>query len=98
MGLTSTWVFPTFRCTFKHYFSYKIGLCFAFFHEKCTGKSFSEAIILESVNPQYDDRLCIELQVQYNKNTSSEHVVYKNCSECQNKKKLYTTYTELVIQ
>ena len=41
----------------------------------CTGKSFSEALILESVNPQYDDRLGIELQVQYKKNPSSEHVV-----------------------
>ena len=44
----------------------------------CTGKSLSEALILESVNPKYDDRLFIELQVQYKKNTSSEHVVYKN--------------------
>ena len=41
----------------------------------------SEALILESVNPQYDNRL---LRVQYEKNTSSEHVVYKNCFECQN--------------
>ena len=29
------------------------------------GKSFSEALILVSTNPQYDDRLFIELQVQY---------------------------------
>ena len=28
-----------------------------------TGKSVSEALILESVNPQYDDRLFIELRV-----------------------------------
>ena len=26
-----------------------------------TGKSMSEALILESINPQYDDRLCIDL-------------------------------------
>ena len=26
----------------------------------CTGKSFSEGLILESVNPQYDERLFIE--------------------------------------
>ena len=51
-----------------------------------TGKSFSEAIILASTNPQYDKRLFIELQVQYMKTTSSEHVVYINYSECQNKK------------
>ena len=50
-----------------------------------TGKSFSEALILASVNPQYDIRLFIELQVQSKKNTSSEHVVYKNCFECQKK-------------
>ena len=41
-----------------------------------TGKSFSEALILASTNPQYDKRLCIELQVQYDmKIASSEHVV-----------------------
>ena len=46
---------------------------------KCAGKSFSVAIILESVNPQYDNRLFIDLQLLTQKNTSSEHVVYKNC-------------------
>ena len=30
-----------------------------------TGKSFSEALIFASTNPQYDDRLFIELQLQY---------------------------------
>ena len=44
-----------------------------------TGKSFSEALILVSINPQYDKRLFIELQVQYMKIPSSEHVVYTNC-------------------
>ena len=42
------------------------------------GKSVSEALILESVNPQYDDRLYIDLQLLTQKNTNSEHVVYKN--------------------
>ena len=37
-----------------------------------TSKSVSEALILESVNPQYDDRLFIGLQVQYKKIASSE--------------------------
>ena len=37
------------------------------------GKSFSEALILASTNPQYDKRLFIELQVQYMKIPSSEH-------------------------
>ena len=32
-----------------------------------TGKSLSEALIFASTNPQYDDRLFIELQVQYMK-------------------------------
>ena len=30
-----------------------------------TGKSFSEALILASVNPQYDERLFIEFQEKY---------------------------------
>ena len=38
-----------------------------------TGKSLSEALIFASTNPQYDDRLLIELQVQYMKTPSSEH-------------------------
>ena len=37
-----------------------------------TGKSFSEALILASTKPQYDNRLFIELQVQYKKTASSE--------------------------
>ena len=32
-----------------------------------TGKSLLEALILASINPQYDKRLFIELQVQYMK-------------------------------
>jgi hypothetical protein len=43
----------------------------------CTGKSFSEALILALTNPQYDKRLFIELQVQYMKTTSSVHENYK---------------------
>ena len=35
------------------------------------GKSLSEALIFTSANPQYDDRLFIELQVQYMKIPSS---------------------------
>ena len=54
--------------------------------KKGTGKSFSEGLILASTNLQYDKRLFIELRVQNMKITSSEHVVYINCSECQNKK------------
>ena len=66
----------------------------------CTGKSLSEALVLAATNPQYVKRLFIELQVQYMKTTSSEHVVYINCSECQYKNKkqfVYTIYSELVV-
>ena len=57
-----------------------------------------EALILGSTNPQYDKRLFIELPVQYKKTTSSEHIVYTDCSECQNKIQFaYTTCSELVV-
>ena len=63
-----------------------------------TGKSFSEALILVSTNPQYDNRLFVELRVQYMKIASSEHVVYINCSECQNKTQfVYKICSELAI-
>ena len=82
-----------------------IFLCACVFTRSCfnfpiTGKSFSEQLIIASVNPQYDNRLFIELQVQYEKNISLEHVAYKNCFECQNKNKkqfLYPTSSELVF-
>ena len=38
-----------------------------------TSKSLSEAFIFESTNPQYDDRLFIELHVQCMKIPRSEH-------------------------
>ena len=38
-----------------------------------TGKSFSEALILASTNPQYYKRLFVELPVQHMKTTSREH-------------------------
>ena len=44
-----------------------------------TDKFLSEALILASTNPQYDNGLFIELRVQYMKIPSSEHVVYTNC-------------------
>ena len=56
----------------------------------CTGKSLSEALIFASTNPQYGKRLFIELQVQYMKIASLEHVMYINCFECQNKNNLCT--------
>jgi hypothetical protein len=50
----------------------------SFFHTTC---SFSEALIFASINPQYDDRLFIELQVQYMKIPSSEHGENMLCRE-----------------
>ena len=46
-----------------------------------TGKSWSEALIFASTNPQYDDRMFIELQVQYMKIPSSEHGENMLCTE-----------------
>ena len=46
-----------------------------------TGKYLSEALILASTNPQYDSRLSIELQVQYLKIPSSEHVENMLCTQ-----------------
>ena len=40
-----------------------------------TGKSFSETLILESVNPQYDERSFIEFSEKYKITT------YSDCSE-----------------
>ena len=41
-----------------------------------TGYFLSEAFILASINPKYDNRLFIQLRDQYGKTTSSVHVVY----------------------
>ena len=53
-----------------------------------TGKSLSEALIFASPNPQYDDRLFIVYE-NCKLRIPAEHVVYKNCPECQ-KQFLYT--------
>ena len=68
--------------------SLQIGICqfVVIFSVICTGKSLSETSVLTSSNPQYDKRLFYGLPVQYMKTTSSEHVVYINCSKCHNKK------------
>ena len=69
-----------------------------------TGKSLSEALIFASTNPQYDDRLFIELQIQYMKIASSEHkyiivLNVKTNNLCtQHVLRLHFSCTELVIQ
>ena len=51
-----------------------------------TGKCLSEALIFVSTNPQYYNRLFIAHE-NYELRIPAEHVVYQNCSECQNKTK-----------
>ena len=77
-----------------------------------TGKSFSEALILASTNPQYNKRLFIELQVQYMKIASSEHAQNMLCTQIvqnvktktltnlctQHVQSLQFSCTELIIQ
>ena len=46
-----------------------------------TGKSLIEALVFASTNPRYDDRLFIELQVQYMKIPSSEYWENMLCTE-----------------
>ena len=46
-----------------------------------TDKSLSEEFLLASTNPQYDNRLFIDLPVQYMKTTSSEHGENILCSQ-----------------
>ena len=63
---------------------YKVVLKNRFLDSGYYSKSVLEALILESVNPQYEKRLFIVRylsSLNYKKNTSSEHVVYK-CLSC----------------
>ena len=73
-----------------------------------TGKSLSEVPIFASTNPQYEDRLFIDLQVQYMKIPSSEHGQNILCTEMvfdvqdnfctQHVLHLEISFTELVSQ
>ena len=63
-----------------------------FYVHTSTGKSLSEALISASTNPQYDDRLVIEFQVQYMKipssnlgRTSTQHVLPMYCKKLMTK-------------
>ena len=67
-----------------------------------TGKSLSEALIFASTNPQYDDKLFIELQYKFNTwklqaQTWGEHVVYRNCF-WHSEQFLYTICSPHVLQ
>ena len=50
----------------------------------CTGKSFSEALILASVNPQYDERLLTEFQEKYNLTTCCVQILFWMSKQKQN--------------
>ena len=68
----------------------------------CTGKSFSEVLILASTNPQYAKRLSIELPVQYMKIPSLEHGENMRRTCCVQKLFFvfvltFRTYSELVV-
>ena len=41
-----------------------------------TGYSLSESLIFASINPKYDNRLFIKLQVQYKQTATSVYVLY----------------------
>ena len=84
--------------------AHKGGACylnnaiFSQYETRCigTGKSLLEDLILASTNPQYDKRLFVDLPVLYMKMTSSEHVVYITCFECQNKNKK-TIFVQVIL-
>ena len=71
---------PSFYCDGKHLYS------------SCTCISFSEALILESVNPQYDKRLFIEFPEKYMLRTNIVLNVKQKNNFC-----TYTTCCELVF-
>ena len=72
---------------FLCFYSYTFSLTNLLKDICCTGKSLSEAFILTSTSPQYDNRLFIDLPVQYIKSTRSEHIVYINCWKVKTKTK-----------
>ena len=88
------------RCKRQRKLTVQIWQDISLLHTLSTGKSVSEALILQSVNPQYNDRLFIDSWLQYKKNTTSEHVVYKHCFLFlfwSSKQCLYTTCSQLVF-
>ena len=57
-----------------------------------TGKSLIEALVFASTNPRYDDRLFIELQVQYMKIPSSN--LARTCCV----QKLFLTFRRIFVR
>ena len=74
--------------------------CTTITNQSITGKWLSEALIFESTNPQYDNRLFFESPDQSMKISRSEHVVYTNCflfCFWYSEQFMYTTCSELGI-
>ena len=57
-----------------------------------TGKSLSEAPIVASTNPQYDDRLFIELQIQYIWKSQAQNMGRTCCAQ-----KLFLTFRTISV-
>ena len=55
----------------------------------------SEALILVSTNPKYDDRLFIELGVKYMKIASSEHVKNMLCTQIGSELAIFMYWTRM---
>ena len=64
-----------------------------------TGKSFSDALILASINAQYDERLFIEFQEKYKLTTCCvcTNIVLNVKTKTKQKQFLYTTCCQLVF-
>ena len=74
------WTFLSIILSLSDYGS-DIAVAVLLYGEEDTGKSLSDALIFASTNPQYDDRLFIELQVQYMKIPSSERQENMLCTQ-----------------
>ena len=96
-NVLQSWNFYFKKDFTKAYFCYTIACCTVKYWPS-TGKSLSEALILMTITPKYDDRLFITWQVQHMKNTSSVHVCTKIVLSAKKKTNLmYTICTELIV-
>ena len=71
-----------------------------YFNGLCTGKSFSEALILGSVNPQYDNRCSLNYEFSTSKIQVQNMLCTKivlNVKKTTKKQFLYTTCSALVF-
>ena len=69
------WIWITDLFLSGYNYNWLIFICISTF---CTGKSVWEALILESVNPSYDNRLFIQLRKKYKLSTCCVHKIVSN--------------------